>query len=214
MDRRHSLLRSAFVLILVGYLLEWLPHAAAGLSIMGQELGEWVKFVPAVKGGEVIFGRGYFFIPPWTLALMLVSWTIPWSNRRVQTWFVRIIAILISFLIFPPFEVIRFEEPNQWLVRILMILSVMTYIFSVPLIAKRPIERVNGITSISFVVLGIFGAVLPTSAYLAVRAPISDLLGAPVGMGMGILLNLTGHLMVLAYGLRYMVGSSSDIPGS
>jgi len=45
------LIKAGFTAILLGYLLVWLPHEAAGLSFIGIELGEWVKFLPQVRSG-------------------------------------------------------------------------------------------------------------------------------------------------------------------
>ena len=42
-----------FALIFVGYLSVWLPNKAAGLAMLGLEIGEWVKFLPEVQFGQL-----------------------------------------------------------------------------------------------------------------------------------------------------------------
>ena len=46
-DERQSalILNASFTVILVGYLVVWLPGPAAGLQFIGVELGEWIKFL-------------------------------------------------------------------------------------------------------------------------------------------------------------------------
>ena len=46
-------------LTFVAYFMVWMPNQAAALSILGQELGEWVKFLPEVRTGQVSLGRNW-----------------------------------------------------------------------------------------------------------------------------------------------------------
>ena len=38
--------------IFIGYLTVWLPNELAGLAFLGVEIGEWVKFLPAVQAAR------------------------------------------------------------------------------------------------------------------------------------------------------------------
>jgi hypothetical protein len=78
----------AFTMILAGYLMVWLPQPVVGLSLMGLEMGEWVKFLPQVQAGSLP-DRNLFYLPPITLSLMMIIWTAGWPNRRWQTWAAR-----------------------------------------------------------------------------------------------------------------------------
>ena len=76
---RQTLFLLSFTTILVGYLMVWLPGPSAGLQLLGFEMGEWTKF----------FGlglkRNWFYLPPVTLALMLLFFTMGWQNGRFQS---------------------------------------------------------------------------------------------------------------------------------
>ena len=43
--RSLNLLLLGFTAVFIGYLSVWLPGPAAGLSFLGVELGEWIKFM-------------------------------------------------------------------------------------------------------------------------------------------------------------------------
>ncbi len=61
--RRWLLLGLAAVIGLVGYYGPWVPHKAAGLTIIGLDLAEYVKFLPDVMAGRVALQREIFYLP-------------------------------------------------------------------------------------------------------------------------------------------------------
>ena len=178
--------------------MAWLPHEAAGLTFIGLEMGEVAKFLPQVRTGAILPGRSLFYVPPITLALMLVLLSSRWPNERWQTWALRALALAISLLAFPAFEAIG-AEAAEWLWRLLMIalVFVVTLVLSV---ARRP-----GRTAWSLLAAtALAGAVLPTWVYLAVRDAFDALLPQPVGIGPGVWLNLAGHLLAFAAAVAEM----------
>ncbi len=60
------------VLAALAYWAPWVGHAAAALRLSGQDMGEFVKFIPAIRRGEERFPRQLFYIPPLAVALSLV----------------------------------------------------------------------------------------------------------------------------------------------
>jgi hypothetical protein len=210
------ILRLGFTSILLAYFLVWLPQRVAGLSFIGLEIGEWVKFLPGVRVGEYFASRTLFYIPPITLALMILAWTLGWSNHRWQTWGTRFLAAVISLLAFPPLESIRFEASDQWLARITLVILVVASSLLVSLATRLPEQWATIISGSAFLLLGLAGAILPTWTYLVLRPEISALFGESVGVGPGIWLNALGHLLVAGVGgyCLFMLAQSRAERGS
>lgn len=177
--------------VFVGYLTVWLPGPAAGLSFIGVELGEWIKFL-GVRGM-----RNLFYLPPITLGWLIALQTIDWPNRW-QTWVMRGVGFAVSVLSFPAIEAILGEPRSEWLLRLLLIATVAAVAFGthfVPAAWKRPILLITA-------VLGLIGAILPTWAYFQVRPLVENVIGLSIGIGLGVWLNGIGHLAQTAVALQ------------
>ena len=180
-----------FTAVFVGYLSVWLPGPGVGLSFIGIELGEWIKFL-GVRGM-----RNLFYLPPITLGWLLALQTVGWPNRW-QTWGMRAVAFAVSWLSFPAIEAILGEPRSEWLLRLLLIAAVGAVAVGVhflPTVWKRPILLFTAI-------LGLLGAVLPTWVYFQVRPLVENVVGLSIGIGLGVWLNGLGHLAQTAVGLR------------
>ncbi|MGW8318871.1 MAG: hypothetical protein ACWGPS_06450 [Candidatus Promineifilaceae bacterium] len=191
------LLRLGFTTILLGYLLVWLPQPVVGLSFIGLEMGEWVKFVPQVRAGDMWLGRDAYYLPPITLGLMLAFWTAEWSGQRWQTWAARLLAIFVAMLSFPALEVVLEEGPKEWLLRLLLVGLVAIVAMSAGLLARAAGKRYRELRRGLFLILGLGGAILPLWTFLAMRPAIEGLLGADFGSGPGVWLNTAGHLLIV-----------------
>lgn len=191
-----NLLLLGFTAVFIGYLSVWLPGPAAGLTFLGVELGEWVKFMGV--GPE----RNLFYLPPITLALMLIVWTLPGDNSRLQTWLVRGAAFLISCLVFPALEDITGPASAAYWPRVQWIGLVLAAVL-VTAVAGRLLNHKTrlSITWLVLALLGLIGAVQPLRVYLQIQPNISQLFGVPVGFGWGFILNGVGHLLVTGISL-------------
>ena len=181
----------AFVAIFVGYFMVWLPHETAGLSFTGLEMGEQVKFLPPVRGGQILPGRSLFYLPPVTLALMIILLAARWPNRRWQTWAARALALAVSLLAFPALEALG-TDSAEWLWRVLMILFVVLVAIVSSVAGRRFSSRL--LWSLIFLI-ALVGAILPTWALQSVRPLFASLLLSDVGTGPGVWLNGVGHLL-------------------
>jgi hypothetical protein len=192
--------RLALTAILLGYFLVWLPQPVTGLSFIGLEMGEWVKFIPEVAGGQILPGRTLFYLPPLTLALLMIVLAADWPSSRWQTWGFRLIAVVVAALALPSVEAILEEPPSEWLLRVVLFAGTVLVAGLTPVWRdKLPADR----RSIDLVLigLGLIGALLPLWAYLAMRPAIGRLIGQPVGLGPGLWLNTISHLAVVALAL-------------
>lgn len=187
-----------FTAILVGYLTVWLPNQAAGLALLGIEIGEWIKLLPEAQSGQV-WAREIFYLPPIALGLFLALQTNSWSNKKWQTWVMRGLAIGVSLLTMPALEAIRFEGKSEWLTRILLIGFVILIAGSVTFLPPQ-------IAHYSLIPIGLIGGALPTVLFWQVQGVVSYLLGTPLGVGLGVWLNLIGHLLVVVSALLDLKG--------
>lgn len=70
----------------LGYVGPWVDHRVAGLAILGLDLGEYVKFLPAVRAGATSLWREGFYLPlvAISLTLSLCTWRpdLRWPPAR------------------------------------------------------------------------------------------------------------------------------------
>ncbi len=191
---RQILFLLSFTAIFIGYLMVWLPGPSAGLQFLGIEMGEWTKFFGL--GAK----RNWFYLPPLTLALMLLFFTAGWENGRIQTWLFRGVAVAVSLLAFPALEDLRTGE-GVYLFRVAGIGLVVVVAGLLLLFGgqKRPwLPRLGwGLMALA----GLVGLVWPTLIYGEVRPFASELIGVTLGYGPGFWLNLVGH--AAAVGLAF-----------
>jgi hypothetical protein len=178
--------------VVIGYLLVWLPHPAVGLSFIGVDIGEWVKFLPQMQAGQLP-NRNLFYLPPITAGLLLALLTAGWDNRRWQTWGARLTAVGIALLAFPSLDALRFEPASEWQLRLGWIGLVGVTAVGAAWLGRWP-KVVYGLLLVTAVV----GAILPLHAYLAVRPVVAALIGQPIGIGWGVWLSTAGYLLILA----------------
>ncbi len=171
-----------FTAVFVGYFSVWLPGPAAGLSFIGLEMGEWIKFMGM---GPV---RNWFYLPPISLGLMLVLWSWGWPNGRLQTWLMRGTAVAVSLLSFPAIEDLMGDSVQEYTPRlyaILLVIMVVGISYFLPQLSQWQ--------WLGFVIFGLAGIILPTWVFAQVRPFVSEAVGLPVGIGLGVWLNILGH---------------------
>lgn len=182
-----SLAPVAFALIFVAYFAVWLPNEAVGLAMQGLEIGEWVKFLPETRNGQVALSRVWFYVPPLTLGTALALFTASWSSLRWQTWLVRLTAFLMATLALPSIPDIL-QRGRSELLRVGLVFLVGV----VCLVAGRlgKVERLGTL------ILAIVGGIMPFAAYLVFRPIIAQHLTFTPDIGIGVWLNLVGHLLL------------------
>jgi len=187
---RRDWLALGLTAIFVAYFLVWLPGPGVGLSLIGIELGEWIKFL------GVGAGRNWFYAPPITLGLLLALWTATWPNRRARTWLARGLAVVVALLAFPAVAAITAEPRSEWLLRLLLIGAVVVVAALAAFLAMRP--RGAAWVWLAMAAVAVVGAAGPAAQYLAVRPVVAGALPQPVGIGVGVWLNALGHALVAA----------------
>ncbi len=188
----QTLFLLSFTTILVGYFMVWLPGPSAGLQFLGFEMGEWTKFFGlGVK-------RNWFYLPPITLALAMLFFTVGWGNGRYQTWLFRGTAAAVSLLAFPALEDIT--DPTSWrdyVSRVVAIGLVLAVAGLLTLLGGQKRPWLAPVSRALMIVAGLVGLILPTLIYGEVRPFASDLMRLELGYGPGFWLNLGGHTAVV-----------------
>ena len=188
------LLLAGFTAVFIGYLTVWLPGPAAGLTLIGVEMGEWIKFMG--MGPR----RNWFYLPPITLGLMLVVWTVGWPNGRWQTWAIRAGAVAISLLSFPALEDLMGQvsheyAPRVWAIGLVVVVAGMSGLIGRWVLAIR-------LKWVVIALLAVVGTILPFWAYWQARAAVSEVVGLPIGVGLGIWLNGLGYAAAILAALK------------
>jgi hypothetical protein len=98
------LLLGALVLASLTYWLPWIGHRSAALRLSGQDLGEFVKFVPALQDSPTGALRHLLYLPPLasaaSLALLAASRCVPYP-RHVRVCMLAL-ALLVLIGLLPP----------------------------------------------------------------------------------------------------------------
>jgi hypothetical protein len=179
--------------MLIGYFMVWLPGPAAGLQLIGIELGEWIKFLGVGRG------RDWFYLPPIVIGLIIALLAATWPNGRLATWLARGLAVAVALLAFPAVAAIQLEPRSEWLPRLLGIgLVLLVAALGAVVSARTPAARWPWLV-IALVALA--GLVLPTAQYLAVRPVAEAIMQRPLGIGPGLWLNGLGSLLAAAAAL-------------
>lgn len=202
-QQKQTMFLLGFTAILIGYLMVWLPGPAAGLQFLGLEMGEWSKFL------GVGVKRNWFYLPPLTLALMLLFFTVDWANGRFQTWLFRGVALGISLLAFPALEDLTGPSQSEYFSRVagiglaIVVAGLLTLLRG----PKRPLIGFLGWGLMA--AAGLVGLVWPTLIYLEVRPFASQIMGVPLGYGIGFWLNLVGHTLVFVLAAAQLAKKST-----
>lgn len=186
-----------FALIFVGFLSVWLPNKAAGLALLGLEIGEWVKFLPEVQFGQLPVDRRWFYLPPIALGGGLALFSAEWPNT-LGTWLIRALALLASSLALPsPPDIINNFADSQ--PRILWVVGV-----AILCLLAGWISRSQRLVGILLILLALLAAILPTWTFFTLRPIIANWFQKPVGIGYGLWLNLLGQTALALTGLSLL----------
>ena len=196
--QRQTVFLLGFTAILMGYLMVWLPGPSAGLQFLGIEMGEWTKFFGlGVK-------RNWVYLPPLTLALMMLFFTVGWQNGRFQTWVFRGVAVAVSLLAFPALEDLMGPARSEYLSRVAGIGLVVVVAMLLLLLGRRERPLFRSLSWGLMAVAGVIGLVWPTLIYWEVRPFASELMRVPLGYGPGFWLNLFGHALIFVLALSQL----------
>jgi hypothetical protein len=196
----RRLLWLALILIGAGYFGPWVWHKAAGLNLSADDLGEWIKFLPAWKSGQLPVMRELFYLPIW-----LTSIGLGLMAGRIQSrWWKIAVLVLAVILVFTPLPkypelLSAYREPEFaltfWATMMALLLSV-----AFTFLGSRLPERVEAIL---WIVIGIAAALFAPWMFGRAMPDIEQLYRYSIGWGIvaevigGVLLALLGGMLLI-----------------
>ncbi len=182
-------------LTLIGYFGPWVAHPVAGLVITGLDLGEYVKFLAAVRGGEVTIWREGFYLPLVAASLALSLYAFDAKLR--YGWLMRAlllgIAVIAALNMLPPAwspDKLRQPEFRLQVVAIGICLGAMSVS---PFLALVP-RVLRGAFAFLLVAAAIWW---PLSGFLRVLPAIGDIYNQPLVPGWGMYVMTIGLVIIL-----------------
>ncbi len=187
------------VLALVGYFGPWVDHDVAGLAILGLDLGEYVKFLTAVRAGQINIWREAFYLP--LVAVSLICSLCVFRAELRYAWYVRVLliglAIMSAFNLVPPAwtpQRMLTPEFRQQLMAIGLCLTAMAFSPFLALLPRR-------IVAVVLVVFSVFAIAIPSWQFLRVLPEIGELYGRTLLPGWGLYTTQIGFLLIAAAGI-------------
>jgi hypothetical protein len=180
------------MIVLAGYFGPWVPHRAAGLVILGSDLPEYVKFLPAVASGQVALRREVFYLPlltgSVTAGLLASRRDLPLSIRIL----LGLAAIVLAPALLPPAWSPTTLQNIEFRLQVIALAVSLVLPVVAPLVRYLPDRLVLAIISL----LAIMAALLPASGFLRVRPVIADLYREALPLGWGFWACLCGNLLL------------------
>lgn len=200
---RHRVINILLMLTLLvgtaGYWGPWIAHRAAALILIGQDMGEFVKFLPEVRSGSVPMFRQIFYLPPFCacciLALLAASSTLRYP-LIVRVMF--LVAILpISLALLPPVFSIPVLKSEEFRPQVIGVVSCWALLPASPVLRRIPAILQTVLISI----LGLAGALLPLWQFLLILPAIQSVYHAPVRIGWGLVATTSGFFACALLGI-------------
>ena len=182
------------LLAAVGYWGPWLSHPTVGLTLLGVDLAEVVKFLPH-REAALSFPREVFYLPAFALSMALT--VVANARSRSHGWFLRtlltLFAIAVALAILPPIwspQVLRLPEFRMQTIAIgLLLISA----FVGPVIAFLPKRAMQGILCS----LALMATLFPIIAFWQLLPALRDAYRTPFHIGWGPWLLIAAWLMVV-----------------
>jgi hypothetical protein len=184
----------ALALAFIGYLAPWVNHRAAALVLSGQDMGEFVKFLPEVRAESVVMVRHFFYLPPFTVAIGLA---LSGGNRHLAyPWPLRTLMLLavfpVSLTLLPPVWTPAVLTSSEFLLQFLAFLFCLVLAAGFWLVGRMPVSLVQAILG----VLSPVAASLALWQFFTIRPAIDRVYGHPIEIGWGVALTALGLLAV------------------
>lgn len=203
----RRLLWIALILIGAGYFGPWVWHKAAGLNLSADDLGEWIKFLPAWKAGQLPVMRELFYLPIWLTSLglgLMAGHIMAWPGKIA----VLALALILVFTPLPKYPELltAFREPDFmltfWTTVVALLLSVVFTFFG-----SRHASR-DRVEAILWIVIGISATLFAPWMFGRAMPDIDRLYHYSIGWGIvavvigGVLMAGIGLLLFVKKNLR------------
>ena len=187
------LLLCGLTLGVAGYWGPWVHHRSVALLLTGPDLGEFVKFLPPVRAGQVLAFRQIFYLPPFaaafTLAALAGSRLI--SRRLLPNALLLASVLPLSLALLPPVFTPSSLLSAEFRLQLLACVFCLLFAFGPGVLGLFSRRALLG-TALAFC-LG--AASLPLWQFLSLREPIQAAYGGPIALGWGLWATPAGFLL-------------------
>ena len=203
------LLVMALLVALAGYFGPWVGHQAAALVLTGQDMAEYVKFLPQVRAGELRVLRELFYLPLLAGAIGLVCLA---ANRRWRyAWWLRgllaLLAVPVALSMLPPAWTpqLMLTAEFRWQAAAMAVCLALAVLH--PLLRRLPPALLETTTAL----LALAAAVVPVWQFLRLRPALDFVYGRPVTLGWGLWLMPLGFGLFVAVLLLSRLSRAQDV---
>jgi hypothetical protein len=191
------LVLAAIVLAAISYWAPWVDHDTAALKLSGQDLGEFVKFIPDIRREEMRFPRQLFYLPPFVCVVCLVLLS---TNRRLPypRW-LRAGMLLAAILLLPGLLPPAWGHPRDLFTREFRLQGIALLLGLLLVAAHGALRSLSRRTlSLALVVLALVGLIPAQWAFWAIRPHIWTAYNTPtIHLGWGLWLDIAAWASLL-----------------
>ena len=186
----------ALIAAIAGYFGPWVWHPAVVFRYSADDLAEFVKFMPAVRSGQVSITRELFFLPIWLASIGLALWLGRYAKSRVVRALVGLLVIYASIWPMPmyPFILDAYRSPEFgvqfWGSVLTAVLCAAALIFGTR-IADRWRAPI-------WIAIGLIGATVAPLHFVRLKPALDELHGWSMSVGWGIVATVIGFVAVTA----------------
>jgi hypothetical protein len=164
--------------------------------LTGQDMGEFVKFLPEVRAGTAPMIREFFYLPPFAAALGLIL--LMASKRLAYPLVVRAVMLLavlgLAWAMLPPVWTPQLLVTAEFRKQTVAIAFCLLLLIIHPVLRYLPLR----LTALAIMVLPLLGAGLPLWQFFSTREAVNRAYGWPVQVGWGLWVTVLGFLIVIA----------------
>lgn len=192
------LLLFALVAAPVGYFAPWTWHPAVVFRYSADDLAEFVKFMPAVRSGQVLITRELFFLPIWLASIGLALWLGRFVRSRALRAGAGVFVVYASIWPMPsyPFILDAYQSPefglSFWASVLAAALSVAALAFG-----SRLSERV---VRFVWIAVGLAGASIAPLHFVRLKPALDSQHGWTLDVGWGIVVTVLAFLTLAGVG--------------
>jgi hypothetical protein len=184
----------------------WVDGRGPGLTLLGVDLAEYVKFLPAVRSGALPVYRQLFYLPLFTLSigLSLAAFiSAPWLRRSLRL-ILAIAAIPCALALLPPawspatFGQAEFQ-PQLWMLALALALALSS--LTAPWLRPLPVawtRRIRQAPAYFLALLALTATAIPLWQWLRVQPAIESVYHQPLHLGWGGWSLLIGGIVLAA----------------
>jgi hypothetical protein len=197
----------------IGYFGHWVHHPVAGLVITGLDLGEYVKFLPAVRYGHLTIWREGFYLPLLNGSLLFIFIAYrPRLHYPVWVRFLLLIMAAVSALnLLPPAWSPQLLLSSEFRGQSGALFIALLLLASSPFVGLLPLLMIRIASSL----LALGALWWPISTFLMLLPDIAALYQQPLQPGWGMYLLIIGNsIQLLGLWLPMRIDQAVEHAGS